>query len=660
MLAASAGLAAIPSPSAARSVQEALLLALPAVPLVSAEVNASVKVNCGQGPITVRPKPFIEVGTGWFVDGRGYLITNAHVIDPAYRLPPWVVFDLKLRAVEEGCVNPALKARGLMRGQRPDLEEELLRAIPLSAVTLTPTARVSVRLSNGANLEAQVAKFSAPITLDAKGNPLKDSGRDLALLKIQDGAYPALSISDKVPKVGDELRILGFPGVVRNHELLDQSALKEASATKGEVSGFNTDKLGQDVIQTDAAAVHGNSGGPAIDDNGSVVGVMTFVSLRGSEAIQVQGFNFLIPAKDVRAFLVGTDVTPGESRFNPVWRAGVEDLFAERYSAALSKFREADSLLPGLVVVKRSIKEAEYARDHPPPRPFPWAWVIAGPVTLLSIVAWGLSAGRRWKRNRFRVHPGQVIDFIEKGLNPVMLDVRIPADYETSPLSIPKAIRLNPDQLAGGPIDLAVDKTQLIVTFCTTPEERTSAEVTRFLREQGWTNVLILKGGLGAWANARLPVESKSHLPSIGIEIYRNLTHGDIERRRFAPGEVVFEEGDDAHAEAYLVHSGSVDIVKRYAGGERRLNLVKEGELLGEMALFRHAPRSAAAVAVTETELLVIRNEWLEWLIRNRPELTLELLKQFSDQIVSREQGANSGVASTSTPASSDTHRTTP
>jgi CRP-like cAMP-binding protein len=169
-----------------------------------------------------------------------------------------------------------------------------------------------------------------------------------------------------------------------------------------------------------------------------------------------------------------------------------------------------------------------------------------------------------------------------------------------------------------------------------------------------------LKGGLGAWANARLPVESKSHLPSIGIEIYRNLTHGDIERRRFAPGEVVFEEGDDAHAEAYLVHSGSVDIVKRYAGGERRLNLVKEGELLGEMALFRHAPRSAAAVAVTETELLVIRNERLEWLIRNRPELTLELLKQFSDQIVSREQGANSGVASTSTPASSDTHRTTP
>src|SRR5262245_41998109 len=286
VLAASAGLAATPSSSFALSVEEALLLAVPAVALVSAEVKASVTVNCGQGPITVSPRPFIEVGTGWFVDGRGYLITNAHVVDPAYRVPPWVAFDLKLRAVEEGCVNPALKARGLARGQRPDLEEELLRAIPMTTVSLAPTGRVSVLLPNGGNLEAQVAKFSAPITLDAKGNPLKDSGRDLALLKIQNGVYPALLITNKEPKLGNELHILGFPGVVRDHELLSRSALKEASATKGQVSGFNTDAIGQDVIQTDASAVHGNSGGPAVDDDGSVVGVMTIISVRGNAEVQ--------------------------------------------------------------------------------------------------------------------------------------------------------------------------------------------------------------------------------------------------------------------------------------------------------------------------------------------------------------------------------------
>ena len=631
MLTASAGLAILPSPASALSVQDALLLAVPAVALVSAEVTASATVNCGQGPITMRPRPFVEVGTGWFVDGRGYLVTNAHVIDPAYRVPPWVEFDLKLRAVEEGCVNPALKARGLTRGQRPHLEEELLRAVPLAAVTLSTTGRVSVRLSNGANHEAQVVKFSAPITLDAKGNPLKDSGRDLALLKIQDGTYPALAITVKEPKVGNELHILGFPGVVRDHELLSRSALKEASATKGQVSGFNTDATGHDVIQTDASAIHGNSGGPAVDDHGAVVGVMTFVSLRGGSV--VQGFNFLIPAKDVRAFLGGTEVRPGESRFNPIWAAGVAALSDERYAVALARFREADGLLPGLAVVKRSMTEAEDKRAQP--RPFPWAWSITAVVALLSLVAWSAWAGHRWTRNRYRVNPGQVIGFIERGLNPVLLDVRLPADYETSPLSIPRAIRLAPEQPIRGTIDLAVDKSQLIVTFCSSPDERTSAEVARLLRRQGWSNVRILKGGLGAWANARLPVESKSHLPSIGIEIYRNLAHGDMERRHYARGALIFEEGADAHGEAYVVHAGTVEIVKRGPGGDRRLNLANEGALIGEMALFRHAPRSAAAVALTEVDLLVMRSERLEWLIRNRPELTLELLKHLSDQIVS-------------------------
>ena len=49
LLAASAGLVALPSPSVAVSVQEALLGAKPAVTLVSAEVKAIVTVNCGRG-----------------------------------------------------------------------------------------------------------------------------------------------------------------------------------------------------------------------------------------------------------------------------------------------------------------------------------------------------------------------------------------------------------------------------------------------------------------------------------------------------------------------------------------------------------------------------------------------------------------------------------
>src|SRR5918993_5329249 len=106
----------IPTTAGALSVQEASLRATPAVALITARIDAEVTLNCGAGPVSVQPRPFIETGTGWFVDGRGWLITNAHVVDPVYRRPAWVTHEIKKMAIDTGCVDPALRARGLMRG----------------------------------------------------------------------------------------------------------------------------------------------------------------------------------------------------------------------------------------------------------------------------------------------------------------------------------------------------------------------------------------------------------------------------------------------------------------------------------------------------------------------------------------------------------------
>jgi rhodanese-related sulfurtransferase len=630
-----AGLSGPPA-APALTVQEAILRAKPAVALITAEVNAEVTMNCGTGPVTVQPPPFMETGTGWLIDGRGWLITNAHVVDPVHRLPPWVTHELKKKAIDQACVDPALRERGIAPGQRPDVEERLRRVATdrgLATAKLKTTASITVMLSSGVKLPAEVKKFSPPLGLDALGQPLKDSGRDLALLRVRDGVYPALALTTRDTKIGDPVHILGFPAVVIAHELLRRDVTPEASVTNGAVSGFKPDAIGQDVIQTDAPAAHGNSGGPAITDDASVVGVMTFVSLSPTGGAIVQGFNFLIPAKDVRTFVKGTPVNPGESQFNRLWAAGLDALFHERYSTAAARLAEANQLTPNLVDVKRALAEAEQKVKNPPPRPFPWAWATLG-VTLLSAGGFGGLWARRWWKNRFRILPTQVITLIEKGVSPVMLDVRSTTDYDTSPLKLPGAVRLSPEDAAAGHLDLQLEPRQQIVAYCTTPEERTSAQVAHLLRQHGYRNVRILKGGLGGWTNARLPVETKSHLPSIGLEIYKNLTLGDVERRRFARDEVIFREGDDAHGEAYVVHAGSVEIRKRIDGVERVLTKYGEGELFGEMALFRKAPRSADAFATSDVELLVIKNERLDWLIRNRPQLTIEILKSLSDLVV--------------------------
>src|SRR5438067_10117961 len=139
-----------PTRTSAYSIQEAILRVKPAVVLITTTVGGDVTLNCGRGPTTVSPAPYIETGTGWFVDGRGYVVTNAHVVDPAHRLPPWVTHELKKKAIEQACVEPQLKARGLMHGQRPDVEEQVRRQASdqaLATAKVTPSPKVTVMLS---------------------------------------------------------------------------------------------------------------------------------------------------------------------------------------------------------------------------------------------------------------------------------------------------------------------------------------------------------------------------------------------------------------------------------------------------------------------------------------------------------------------------------
>jgi S1-C subfamily serine protease/rhodanese-related sulfurtransferase len=626
----------VPETAASLSVTEAIMSAKPAVALINARVDAEVTLNCGSGPVTIRPAPFVETGTGWFIDGRGWLVTNAHVIDPAHRMPAWVTHEIKKMAIDRGCVEPALRQRGLMKGQNPGLEEQIRRDATdrgLATAQVNAFPQVTVQLSNGLKFPAEVKKFSAPLLLDVTGQPTQDSGRDLALLRIPDGTYPALSIATRSAKIGDAVHILGFPGVVLSHELLNQSASIEASVTNGAVSGIKVDAIGQDLVQTDAPAAHGNSGGPAIGDDSSVLGVLTFVSLSASGAV-VQGFNFLIPGADVLKFLQGTEVTkPGQSKFNEIWFAGLSALLGESYTTALARLEQANKLQPKLPDVVRALKEADDKVKNPPPRPFPWAWVALG-VTLLSAGGYAGMWGRKLWRDRFRVLPTQVIAFIERGLNPILVDVRTENDYETSPLKLPGSIRLDPDVvLKTEQFDIQAQPKQIVIAYDTSPEEKTSAEVIQVLRKRG-LDARILKGGLGGWTNARLPVEAKSSLPSIGLEIYKSLTLGDVERRRYEPNEVIAHEGDDAQGEAFVIHSGTVEIRRRFNGVERTLAKLGEGELIGEWALFRNAPRSADMVATSPTEVLVLKHERLDWLIRNRPQLTMEVLKRLAEAAV--------------------------
>jgi S1-C subfamily serine protease len=451
------------------SVQESVLRAKPATVLVISEVSAEVTLDCGSGAKTLTPPAFRETGTGWFIDPSGWVVTNGHVVQPAHETPRWLVNQMAQRAVTTACLGPAMQAARMQPGERPEAEEALKRrlldkVLPTVKVTITP--KISVTLSSGARLKSEVKKYSPPASAEV-GAP---SGRDLALLKVPEGNYPMLRLADSTSaQIGDPIRILGFPGVVLSHELLNQSASVDASVTNGAVSGFKQDKANNPYIQTDAPAAWGNSGGPVINYKAELLGVLTFVSLApGPEGSIVQGFNFIIPAQGVKDFVKDTPVKVNDpGKFNPVWFEGLHDFFTEDWKGAVRKFEEADTILPGLTDVKRLLGEAKENVKNPPPKPFPWFWVAIG-VTFLSAGGYGTQMLFRWQKNRYRVGPSEVFKLAEAGKKPIILDTRSQQAYDQNPITIHGSIRLSPEEVKSGEVtNLDLDMTRPVVAYCT-------------------------------------------------------------------------------------------------------------------------------------------------------------------------------------------------
>jgi CRP-like cAMP-binding protein len=115
---------------------------------------------------------------------------------------------------------------------------------------------------------------------------------------------------------------------------------------------------------------------------------------------------------------------------------------------------------------------------------------------------------------------------------------------------------------------------------------------------------------------------------------------GEVPSRTFKAGDVIFKEGDDAKSQAFLVHEGKVEVRKQIGAEERLLRVLGKGELLGELALFRNAPRSATAIAAEPVTLLLIPANRLEAMVRTNPALAMAIIKDLSGRMLAAEEQA--------------------
>ncbi|WP_293500267.1 serine protease [Roseateles sp.] len=155
-----------------------------------------------------------------------------------------------------------------------------------------------------------------------------DASQDLALLRIDDGKpLPTLPLAEQEAVEGEMIALIGFPigGALGFSHVTHRGIVSARTAIVPPASGPQglseraVRQLRQgsfEVLQLDATAYPGNSGGPVINiATGAVVGVVSMVAVKAAHESALtapSGISYAIPVGSVRSFL--SDAAGGAGR----------------------------------------------------------------------------------------------------------------------------------------------------------------------------------------------------------------------------------------------------------------------------------------------------------------------------------------------------------
>ena len=283
----------------------------------------------------------LSSGTGFFVTGDGYLVTNAHIID---RDSAFIRRKFTLSTFQE--VTEA-NIRALQSSWAMTLNDEQRNLLnnaysviysQVSSMILFDLQReiyVQWRMDDPNN---QLVTKRMPAKVVIKGTSMP--GKDVALLKVDSvQQLPTLSFTnDAIARIGEQVLVYGYPEPVTSNAFLARENNIEPTLTTGIVSAIKKSLGGWPVIQMDAIITHGSSGSPVCNNRGEVIGLATFGSLEQKTGELASGFNFAIPVSIVRDFLDSVGVNTRMSQASLAYNKALSFFYDGYYTKALKRF----------------------------------------------------------------------------------------------------------------------------------------------------------------------------------------------------------------------------------------------------------------------------------------------------------------------------------
>ncbi len=350
----------------------------PAVVFISVEYKVTgIIPQPGPAKLKLIQGTLGATGSGFLYRPDGYLITNAHVVSDANTKDPQAQQMLKLNTWR------TLVETAEQLNQRPmtDVEKEY---ILMKMRVGTPVIKVT--LNNKSHYVGEIKIYSDPTGVNV--------GKDIAIVKIDATNLPTVTLgnSDDV-HVEQPVTVIGYPGAASamgktlGDEISEESMLVP-TVTNGHISAVKMDYKGSPVLQSDAAITHGNSGGPAFDPDGKVIGIATF------GAQEAAGFNFFVPINTAMEFVRQAGAPPESGSFDSTWHAALDAMASHQWTKAHALIGNVLEIMPGepdaarlqIVAAREEQKEV-----------LPWPWIGGAAVLLIvmiGLIVWAVKASR--------------------------------------------------------------------------------------------------------------------------------------------------------------------------------------------------------------------------------------------------------------------------
>jgi S1-C subfamily serine protease len=304
-------------------------------------------------------------GTGFVINSEGYIMTNAHVVYVSDQEAAYKLYNAAFQEIQNGIYSDVASRYNLTEEQKQRvikaISEKFMAYIAqygqLSNVKVDNYAMPGVLLPGEA-----FTNVAWPADLKVKGQMLDEKantiswGKDVAIIKVNQKNLPVVKLGDSDQlSTGEQIFVIGYPGTGMDI-IFDNTQTIEPTVTSGIVSARKMMTNNVEVIQTDAAINHGNSGGPVFNDKGEVIGIATF----GSD--QVQNIGFIMPINLAKEFMNEINVKNEQGVTGQKFQEGVEAYFRKDCLTTENAMKEVLTLRPGMYYAQNYITACQEAR----------------------------------------------------------------------------------------------------------------------------------------------------------------------------------------------------------------------------------------------------------------------------------------------------------